>query len=140
MVAQEAGLSEHKARTAVNIAAIPEADFEAAVESSRPPGTTILSQWNKLNRPERVHTVTENSLADTLRSARARSVVGAMLQLERYAECGPAAVIEILLDPANVEKLERVRRAIRFAILLKGALDQKGLRGNLTLRLIHADE
>src|SRR5262245_26422951 len=28
MVAQEAGLSEHKARTAVNIAAIPTAEFE----------------------------------------------------------------------------------------------------------------
>jgi hypothetical protein len=42
-VAKQAGLSENKARTAVNIADIPEADFEAAVESERPPGTTLLA-------------------------------------------------------------------------------------------------
>ena len=50
MVAHEAGLSEHKARTAVNIAAIPEAEFEAAVESKRPPGTTLLSSGTNCTR------------------------------------------------------------------------------------------
>ena len=46
-------------------------------------------------------------------------------------------ILGLLLDPANVEKLDRVRRGIAFAIRLKGALDQVGLRGNQTpLRVV----
>jgi hypothetical protein len=44
-VAEEAGLSEHKTRTALKIASLPSEEFEAAVESNKPPGTTTLAQW-----------------------------------------------------------------------------------------------
>jgi hypothetical protein len=48
--AKDAGLSARKALTAVRISAIPEDEFEAAVESPEPPGTSILSQMARLNR------------------------------------------------------------------------------------------
>ena len=67
VVAQEAGLSEHKARTAVNIAAIPEAEFEAAVESKRPPGTTLLSSGTNCTR------ASECAASPQLRSLRSPS-------------------------------------------------------------------
>ena len=76
-VAHEAGLSEHKARTAVNIAAIPEAQFTAAVESNRPPGTTLLALWNNQRPSERVRSVTQRSLAEVFKSvAGGRAVEG----------------------------------------------------------------
>jgi hypothetical protein len=97
MVAQEAGLSEHKARTAVNIAAIPEAEFDAAVESKRPPGTTLLSQWNKLHPRERVRSVTATSLAEVSKSVFAGRALEGMLEFEKCAaECGIDPVVEIL--------------------------------------------
>jgi hypothetical protein len=43
-VAEEAGLSEHKTRVAVQIANIPEEEFEATVESNTPPGT--VNPWD----------------------------------------------------------------------------------------------
>jgi hypothetical protein len=53
-VAQEAGLTEHKTRVAVKIATIPEEDFEAAVESNQPPGTTLLAKLAERHPRERV--------------------------------------------------------------------------------------
>jgi hypothetical protein len=129
MVAQEAGLSEHKARTAVNIAAIPEAEFEAAVESKRPPGTTLLSQWNKQYRRERVRSVTASSLAETSKSVLAGRALEGMLEFEKsVTECGLDVVVEILRG--HSKKLERVRRGIGLAFRLNSALDEAGLRGN----------
>jgi len=135
MVAQEAGLSEHKARTAVNIAAIPEAEFEAAVESKRPPGTTLLSQWNKQHPRERVRSVTASSLAEVAKSVFAGRALEVMLEFEKCAaECGLDPVLEILRG--HSKKLERVRRGIGLAFRLNTALDKAGLRGNPMLRPI----
>ena len=133
MVAHEAGLSEHKARTAVNIAAIPEAEFEAAVESKRPPGTTLLSQWNKQYPRERVRSVTASSLAEISKSVFAGRALEGMLEFEKsVTECGLDPVLEILRG--HSKKLERVRRGIGLAFRLNNALDQAGFRGNPMLR------
>lgn len=43
-------LSRHQMQTAMRIAAVPDKDFEAFIESPRPPGTTFLSQIVRLNR------------------------------------------------------------------------------------------
>jgi hypothetical protein len=74
-VAQEAGVSEHKARTAVNIAAMPQDDFEAVVESATPPGTTKLAQWMQQQHPhpqDRVRAVTRRSLPWRLPSSKGK--------------------------------------------------------------------
>ncbi len=134
-VAQEAKLSEHKARTAVNIAAIPEPEFEAAVESNRPPGTTLLAQWNKLYSHEQVRSVTESSLMEISKSTFAGRAVEGMLEFEKAAsQCGMDVIIEILLRRGHAKKLERVRRGIGLAFRLNKALDEAGLRGHPMLR------
>src|SRR6185312_6967855 len=41
--AADAGLSEHQRKTALRIANVPEPDFEAAVESAKPPTVTEMA-------------------------------------------------------------------------------------------------
>ncbi len=134
-LAQEAGLSQHKVRTAVNIAAIPDREFEAAVESKRPPGTSLLAQWKKLYPPERVRSVTESSLAEMSNSVFAGRAVEGMLEFEKAAsQCGLDVIIEILLRRGHSKRLERVRRGVGLAFRLNKALEEAGLRGNPMLR------
>lgn len=139
MVAQQAELSEHKARVAVNIAAIPEPEFEALVESKRPPGTTLLAQFNKLNQRERVRGVTERSLAEVYKSAHAARAVEGMLEFEKNADAsGVEVIVEIL--GADAKKLEWVRRGIGLAFRLNAALENSGLGGNpMVLRVPEPD-
>ena len=128
-VAQEAGLTEHKVRTAVNIASIPNPEFEALVESKRPPGTTLLAQFNKLNQRERVRGVTERSLGEVHQSAQAARAVEGMLEFEKNADAsGVEVMVEILGGQAK--KLGRVRRGIGLAFRLNAALENSGLGGN----------
>jgi hypothetical protein len=49
-VATAGGLSAHQSRQALRIAAIAETDFEAAVESARPPSVTALAEHGKQQR------------------------------------------------------------------------------------------
>jgi hypothetical protein len=125
-VAQEAGVSEHKARTAVNIAAMPQDDFEAVVESGTPPGTTKLAQWMEQQHPHPqagVRAVTRRSLDEMVKSAAATTAAEALLRFERYADrSGVERVVEILRGRS--QKLERVRRAIGLAFRLNAALDE----------------
>jgi hypothetical protein len=55
MVAQEAGLTS--TRRVRRWTQYPDEDFEATVESERPPGITMIHQWNKLYEPEQTSTV-----------------------------------------------------------------------------------
>ena len=48
---RQAGLSERQIKTAVRVANVPEADFEAAVESEAPPTVTALAEQGKKPRP-----------------------------------------------------------------------------------------
>ena len=132
-VAQQAGLSKHKTRAAVNIAAIPEAEFTAAVESNRPPGTTLLALWNKQRPPERVRSVTQRSLAEVFKSVAAGRALEGLLGFERNAaECGVETIVEILRGRAR--QLQRVQRGIALAFRLNTALEEAGRRGNPMLR------
>ena len=135
MVAQQAELSEHKARVAVNIAAIPEPEFEALVESKRAPGTTLLAQWKEMWPRERVRGVTESSLAEVFKSVHAARAAEGMLEFAKNADaCGVEVIVEILRGHAK--KLERVRRGIGLAFRLNAALEKSGLRGNSMLRQV----
>jgi hypothetical protein len=48
--AADAGLSEHQRKTALRVAAIPEAEFERQVESASPPTVTKLAEQGKTER------------------------------------------------------------------------------------------
>lgn len=50
--AKDAGLSERQQKTAQRVAKIPEAEFEAAVESENPPTITALAEAGK-EKPRR---------------------------------------------------------------------------------------
>jgi hypothetical protein len=104
-VAEEAGLSEHKVRTAVDIAAIPPDEFEAAVESDHPPGTEVLARWlrRKGDHPhDDVRAVTRRSLAEISKSVAAVNAAEALLKFERNAtECGVEMIVEILRARKN---------------------------------------
>ena len=81
----------------MNIAEIPTDEFEAAIESKRPPGTTLLAQWNKLDQRERVRGITERSLAEVFKSAHAARAAEGMLEFEKNADaCGVEVIVEIL--------------------------------------------
>lgn len=50
--ATEAGLSEHQRKTALRVASVPEADFEAQVESPEPPTVTQLAEQGRQRREQ----------------------------------------------------------------------------------------
>jgi hypothetical protein len=81
--AKNAGLSPYQSRAAVHIAAIPEGDFEAAVESPNPPGTMLLQRISQINRPhrEKVSSLTAESLNDVTTRVRAASTIEALISL-----------------------------------------------------------
>jgi hypothetical protein len=139
--ARDAGLSDRQKVTALRIAAIAEDEFEAAVESPRPPGTTLLAQIGKVSRPpvDPVRTFTGRELNGVMKRSVAGRVIDSLLRLAGSAEDrwrDLDLVLELLLDEANVGKVDAVRRGISFAIRIKGALDQVGVRGNPLLKLI----
>jgi hypothetical protein len=89
---------------------------------------------------ERVDPLTGASLADISRRHRAADAVQALVDLARRIEdCELEAVVQLLIEPINIEKLKLVRRGIELAIRIKGALDGAGLRGNPILRVIEGD-
>jgi hypothetical protein len=129
VVAQEA-VSEQEARQQM---VMPITDIPAS-KSDRHPGTTLVPQWSN-GRVEHAHAA---DLYEAGRRSRARNAVQGLLQFEaNVLECGVEAVVEHLLTPENVDKIESVRRGMAEAVRLKGALDVAGTRGNPVLKLIH---
>jgi hypothetical protein len=49
--AEDAGLSEHQRKTALRVANVPEAEFERAVESDKPPTVTYLAEEGTAKKP-----------------------------------------------------------------------------------------
>ncbi|MGO8921624.1 MAG: hypothetical protein ACLQF4_01625 [Xanthobacteraceae bacterium] len=125
-VAADAGLSVHKVRSAVSIAAIPDEDFEAAVESERPPGTVFLSQLAR-RPPLEVETVTGKELRAISMQHKAAAAIKALCELERNDQPGVVdELLELLADDGNVQKLPLVRAGIAFAVRIGRALDPGG--------------
>jgi hypothetical protein len=134
-VASNAGVSEHKARTAVRIASIAEQDFEALIESENPPGTAFLAQLKTTYPREHVATLTGDALLDIHRRATAGKVIQTLCGLAwETKRCDIDAVIEVLL--ANEKRLADVQFALSWAMRFKGALDRTGLGGGNTLKLV----
>ena len=49
--AEDAGISEHQQKQAQNVAKVPEAEFEAAIESDNPPSVKALADKGRERRP-----------------------------------------------------------------------------------------
>jgi (2Fe-2S) ferredoxin len=140
-VAEEAGLSEHKTRVAVHIANIPEEEFETAVESHTPPGTTLLAKVEQRYSPERVRSVTQESLAAIVKSVAAGRAIEGLLLFEKCAtECGVEPIVEILRSRGHYKHLEHAKRGVALAFRLNHALDEAGGRGNPMLRPVPEPE
>lgn len=53
--AKQAGMSERQKVTALRVANVPQADFEEAVESEKPPTVTQLAEQGKATKPQPLH-------------------------------------------------------------------------------------
>ncbi len=106
----------------------------ASVEAKPPQPTTFKSVSYV---PPAGRAITTGELADIATRQAAADVIESLLRLGRAADrCDLGAMVEVLLNDAD--KLDRVRRGISFAIRIKGALDQAGVRGNPHLKLIES--
>jgi hypothetical protein len=65
--ATEAGLSEHQRKTALRVAAVPEKEFEAQVNSDNPPSVTELAQQGTATK--------EITMADSIRASEAKRML-----------------------------------------------------------------
>ena len=116
----------------------------APVAPTRPETSVSLTGYARhLVRPaDRIERhLPEINFAELARRARAKNILESLLTIWRESQAHPdiEEIVDLLLAPANADKLDGVRRAISFVITIKGALDQRGLRGNPTLRLIESD-
>ena len=94
--AREAGLSAKQARTAVGVANVPEADFEAQVESDAPPTLSALAQQGIKPKPRPVLDLKGRDPRDF---NRALHFLGSFENYAREIEAAPVdAVVAILTD------------------------------------------
>jgi hypothetical protein len=137
VIAERAGMTEHKARTAIRIAAIPEDEFEAAIEAAPVPGTTLLAKLSKRPPPNEVKTLTAEHLYDLSARHRAKEVIDGLLRLGWLGKQGwfdPEYVVALLSEPENSSKVAQVHEGIGLALRVKNTLEKAGLRATPTLR------
>jgi hypothetical protein len=106
--ATDAGLSEHQRKTALRVAAIPEAEFVAAVDSAQPPTVTALAEQGRQARPVTTPTplvdLGEIPAADYARATQAQ---GAMSRFAEFCDSNDAARIAAAFKPHEVAALRR---------------------------------
>jgi hypothetical protein len=98
--AADAGLSDHRRKTALRIASVPQAEFERAIESESPPTITRLAERGTATRP--------TPSAPALPAADPAEVSEAQSALRAFAEfCSEhdAASVAASSDSADAEPL-----------------------------------
>jgi hypothetical protein len=71
LMATNAGLSEHRRKTALRVANVPEEEFERAVESDQPPTVTALAERGKIPRVKPPADFSSRSCSDVAVAAKA---------------------------------------------------------------------
>lgn len=111
-VAAEAGISKHQLRQAVSVATVPADQFEAAIESDKPPTVTALAEMGKQSRPlpegftQATHLIgAVKRFAEFCQTNDAARVAGGVLPAEAGALRSMVGVIDGWLDQFVV-KLE----------------------------------
>jgi len=94
--AQNAGMSERQQLTAVRVAKVPHADFEAAVESASPPTITALAESGKQARPQ-----AERPAG----FVQATTLIGTMSRFADFCAANDAKVIARAILPHETETI-----------------------------------
>lgn len=104
--AKSAGLSRDQRRDALRVANVPEADFEAAVESRKPPTVTQLSEAGKREAANRAYRLAPKppGFKD------ATQLLGT---LERFAEFCNRADATVVAEALSQREAKRVRRDVQ---------------------------
>jgi len=116
--AEDAGLSEHQRKTALRVAAIPEPEFTAAVESEAPPTVTALADRGRQSRPVPVAAAAPPSAAapeqlvelgaiPAADYARATEAQGALRRFAEFCERHDARRIAAAFKPHEVAALRQ---------------------------------
>jgi hypothetical protein len=107
-MATDAGLSERQRKTALRIANVPEATFDAQVESPRPPSITQLANLGKVTRePSGPRSPWEAiECADTREACET---------LERFAKYCEGSASEGIGRAVNATEAQEIRRLIAIA-------------------------
>ena len=137
--AADAGISEHKARIATTLARWDADEFEAAIESPKVPGTTLLARMAKLSQPPRddISTITSGDMQEICASVDCKNVIRALQQLAHRADrIDMDRVVELLLTNDNIGALPTVQKGLNLAIKIKGALDRAGLGAKPFLKTV----
>jgi len=129
-VAKEAGISRHKAKTAVTIARVDDED-ENAVESPQPPGTSVFvaiaRQERQGAKADKVD-MFDAFLRDERRRDASERVVESLLGIERRIDDADFdLIVEVLHD--NREKARRVSRALAFCKRIESVIAKAGFSG-----------
>jgi hypothetical protein len=99
--ATDAGLSEHQRKTALRIAAVPEAEFDAHVESDRPPSITQLANLGK----EPGHAVKPQSPWRDIESPEAREACETLERFVQFCERNEPTTISHAVSATEAERL-----------------------------------
>lgn len=100
--ATAAGMSEHQRKTALRVAAVPAADFEAAIESDDPPTVTKLAEAGRQARP-----LVDLTGIDPGAYARATEAQGTLRRFAEYCARNEPATIAKAFKPHEVAVLRR---------------------------------
>lgn len=85
--AADAGISERQQVTAVRIANVPDADFDAAVESDKPPTITALAEQGKKAQPKPAAPPASENVVDFVPDQAWNDATKIIGTLGRLAEC-----------------------------------------------------
>jgi hypothetical protein len=133
--AASAGMSEGQQSTAVRLARIAEEQFEAMVESPKPPGTTIMAEIGKrpfVRRSEQADTFLD--VAQMRVEGGALNVLNALLTVARsMGKCEIEDVAE-LLGQQTEDKREQMLAGLGFLMRLKAELAKSGAQRKPDLR------
>jgi hypothetical protein len=103
-VADAAGLSERQRKTALRVAAVPETDFVAQVESESPPTVTALAKQGTAQKPQPLVDLGGVAPQDY---ARATQFMGGLRTLADYCAANDARRIAAAVQPHEIAGVRR---------------------------------
>lgn len=102
--ASEAGLSDHQRKTALRVAAVPEPEFTAQVESESPPTVTALARQGTAQKPKPLVDLAGIPPADY---ARATEAMGTLRRFAEFCSTQAPARIAAALQPHEVAEVRK---------------------------------
>ena len=107
-MATDAGLSERQRKTALRVAAVPAATFEAHIESPHPPSITQLANLGKETRPEAV----SRSPWQDIECAETRAACEALEKFAQFCDRHEPTAISRAVNMTEAEAVQRYSATI----------------------------